>query len=323
MPAGWKLEETKAHDIRLLAPDGRKALLAPIRRKALAPKDSSSLAWPSDRLPLVLAPFLSERTREVLAGNGISYADGTGNVRLAVSSPAVFIETVGADRNPKRVPRSLQSLRGAAAGRVVRALCEFRPPFGIRTLAEASGTPLGTVSRVVGLLEEEALLTRDAHRQVVTVDWASLLARWAKDYGVSTTNSVMTCLDPRGLAHLWPKLSRLKRYAATGSVAGPGIAPTRLAMLYVDDAHAAAKTLDLVPADAGANVFLIEPFDDVVFERTRTARVAGAGGETTVTATALPQTVVDLLTSPGRGPNEADALVQQMKERLDDWRLTL
>ena len=40
-------------------------------------------------------------------------------------------------------------------------------------------------------------------------------------------------------------------------------------------------------------------------------------------ATALPQTVVDLLTSPGRGPNEADALVQQMKERRDDWRLTL
>jgi hypothetical protein len=113
------------------------------------------------------------------------------------------------------------------------------------------------------------------------------------------------------------------RYAATGSVVGPGIAPTRLAMLYVDDASAAATTLDLVPADAGANVFLIEPFDDVVFDRTRPVRVAGATGETFMTTTALPQTVADLLTSPGRGPNEAEALVQQMKERLDDWRLTL
>ncbi|MFM2152308.1 MAG: hypothetical protein RL199_743 [Pseudomonadota bacterium] len=243
-------------------------------------------------------------------------------MRVVVSSPAVFLETVGADRNPKRTPRSRHSLRGAAAGRVVRALCEFRPPFGIRTIAEASGAPPGTVSRVVSLLEEEALLTRDAQRQVVTVDWASLLARWAKDYGVSTTNRVVTCLEPRGLVHLWPKISRLKRFAATGSVAGPGIAPTRLAMLFVDDADAAAKTLDLVPADAEANVFLIGLFDDVVFERTRSARVAGATGETSITATALPQTVADLLTSPGRGPNEAEVLVRQTKERLDDWRPT-
>ena len=70
-----------------------------------------------------------------------------------VADPAVFLESRGADRDPDRKPRPLRSLKGAAAARVVRALCAIEPPFGVRTLAESSTTPLGTVSRVVSLLE--------------------------------------------------------------------------------------------------------------------------------------------------------------------------
>ncbi len=58
-------------------------------------------------------------------------------------------------------------------------------------------------------------------------------------------------LEPRGLAALWPKLGKLARYAATSSVAGAGIAPARLAMIYVDDAESAAEALDLVETEAG------------------------------------------------------------------------
>ena len=323
LPADWALSLSEGHEpprAQLKGPDGRKATLSLIARKSLTPRDAVSLAWPTDDPPLVVAPFLSERVREILAANGVRYADGTGNVRFVVPSPAVFIEGIGADRNPHRVPRSLHRLRGAAAGRVVRALCEFRTPFGVRALAEAAATPLGTVSRVVSFLEEEALLTRDDGKQVVHVDWPSLLERWTKDYGITTSNRVRTFLEPRGLANLWPKLSRLPRYAATGSVAGPGIAAPRLAMVFVDDAASAAETLGLVPAEAGMNVFLIEPFNEVVFDRTRTLEVAGSATGTTITGASLPQTVADLLTSPGRGPIEAAALMDQMKGTTNDWR---
>jgi len=237
-----------------------------------------------------------------------------------VNSPAVFLEGVGADQDPERAPRSLHSLRGAAAARVVRALCEFPPPFGVRALAEDAATPLGTVSRVVSFLEIEALLTRDERKQVVTVDWAGLLTRWAKDYGVATTNVMRAYLEPRGLGALWPKLSRLPRYAATGSIAGTSVAPTRLATIYVDDPEAAGRALDLVTTEAGANVWLLQPYDDVVFERTRRKHVTAGEATTELVVVSFPQTVVDLMTSPGRGPQEAEALLAEMRGTVDEWR---
>src|SRR5690606_41852917 len=70
-------------------------------------------------------------------------SDLTGNLRIVASNPAIFLEARGADRDPDREPRALRSLKGAAAGRVVRALCDFMPPYGVRALAEISSTPLG------------------------------------------------------------------------------------------------------------------------------------------------------------------------------------
>ncbi len=169
-------------------------------------------------------------------------------------------------------------------------------------------------------LETEALLTRDEKKRVISVDWAALLKRWASDYGVATTNVVRAYLEPRGLAALWPKLAKLPRYAATSSVAGAGIAPARLAMIYVDDAESAAEALDLVETEAGANVWLLQPFDDVVFERARKRVIAAGESQTTLTVVSPPQAVVDLLSSPGRGPQEAEALLEKMKTTVEEWQ---
>lgn len=324
LPPGWVVgEETAARTsavLTLRAPDGQRADLAVVVRRGLVPRDVPSLVASAVQRAIVVSPYLGSRTRELLAEAGVSYADATGNLRLVVSSPAVFLEGVGAGQDPDRMPRPLHSLRGAAASRVVRALCEFPPPFGVRTLAGVAATPLGTVSRVVSFLETEALLTRDERKQIVAVDWAALLARWANDYRVSTTNAMGAYLEPRGLGALWPKLSRLPRYAATGSIAGTSVAPTRLAMIYVDDAEAAARALDLVPTEAGANVWLLQPYDEVVFERTRRKPLTTGEAGVEVVVVSLPQTVVDLMTSPGRGPQEAAALLLEMKGTVEEWR---
>lgn len=306
--------------LTLRGSDGRSADLALVARKALVPRDVSAVVTNAPASPLVVAPFLGARTRDLLAEADVSYADATGNLRVVVSSPAIFLEGIGAEQDPERTPRTLHSLRGAAAARVVRALCEFRPPYGVRTLAEASATPLGTVSRVVSFLETEAVLTRDERKQIIAVDWMALLSRWSKDYGVASTNTMRSYLEPRGLSALWPKLSNLGRYAATGSMAGTSVAPTRLAMVYVDNAEAAALSLDLVPTDAGANVWLLEPYDEVVFERTRRKSVMVGATSVECVAVSLPQTAIDLMSSPGRGPQEAEALLEEMKGTVDDWR---
>jgi len=326
LPPGWSVELRAGSNgddlLTLRASDGRRAKLTVVSRKRVLPRDVAHLLDQSGRAGerLLVAPFLSPRARELLANANESYVDDTGNVRVVVADPAVFLEGQGADQDPERTPRPLRSLKGAAAARVVRALCDFLPPYGVRTLAEKSSTPLGTVSRVVTLLEEEALISRDEKKVIAAVDWPALIKRWVTDYSVTGSNVMRSYLEPRGLGALAPKLAKLGRYAVTGSLAvSGGVAPARLAMIYVEDAERAAEALDLAPTETGANVWLLEPYDAVVFERTQSLPV-GQEPEVSVVAVARSQAVADLMTSPGRGPQEADALVERMKGTEHAWR---
>ena len=262
------------------------------------------------------APFLSPRTRELLASAGASYADATGNLRLVVDRPAVFIDAAGAQKDPRREPRPLASLKGPAAARVVRALCDVKPPYGVRRLAQIAGASPAAVSRTLALLVQEALVERGSRDEVVGVDWPALLRRWTQDYQFLTSNTAVTFLDPRGIPNLVSKLGRLReRYAVTGSLAAgrrAAVAPARVAAVFVDDPLAVADSLDLRPAESGGNVMLVRPLDPVAFERTWV--------ENGLTFAALSQVAADLGTSPGRAPAEGEELVAWMSRNPDAWR---
>ena len=111
-------------------------------------------------------------------------------------------------------------------------------------------------------------------------------------------------------------LSKLKLvHAITGSVAAAKIAPVappRLATIYVNDIQDAAQLLGLRETDSGANIRLIAPRDSFVFERT----VKRDG----LMYAAPSQVAADLLSSPGRGPAEAEAVIEWMKAHEEVWR---
>jgi hypothetical protein len=309
-------------EIRAPRPGGQRVHI-PIESKArIEPTDVPSVVARAQMLragqgPVIIgAPFLSSRTRQLLADAGVGYADITGNVRVLSDKPALFIELSGADVDPWPDTRPLRSLKGSAAGRVMRGLTDFRPPIGVRELAARSKTPVGTVSRVVNLLEREALLTRGLRGRIEDVNWANLLRRWTQDYGFQRSNRVTSFLEPRGLPVLQTKLTTTRLpYAATGSLAARDLAPIvppRLAMVFTNDVEDLAKALDLRQTSSGSNVLLAEPFDMVVFERTR--RNEG------VVLVAPSQAAADLLTGPGRSPAEAEALLSWMTKNEDAWR---
>jgi hypothetical protein len=182
LPPRWASRQGRGQALVLRGPDGTRAELALEVRRGVAPRDVRSLGarLRAPSAGLVYAPFLSPRARVLLREAGISYLNATGNDRIAVDRPALFIETRGAERDPLAGrTRSIRSLKGRAGGRVVRALCDFVAPFGIRQLAERSGTALGSVARVAALLDQEALLSRDKSGRVLSVQWPELLRRWA------------------------------------------------------------------------------------------------------------------------------------------------
>ena len=328
LPPSWKAKlvsekQNRESDaiLSIVGPDGNKAEIFVGTKRWLDPKDvptvvSMTSSFAAGKPLCITAPFLSPMTRERLREAGVSYADTYGNVRFALETPAIFIETAGAQRGPKRRERALASLKGRAAGRVVRALCDFKPSYGVRELAERSGTALGSVARVIDLLDQESLVERDARGRVNVVDWARLIRRWTQDYALTNSNETKNFLEPRGLKALNQKLRTFDgRYAVTGSLAlegRPVIAPAALGVVYVDDVEATAKRLGLHTVDAGANVILARPFDPVVYDRSELIeglRMACAS-----------QVAADLLTSPGRGPAEGEELIKWMEKNVDAWR---
>lgn len=266
---------------------------------------------------VVAAPFLSIATQKRLREYGVNYVDATGNCRLVVKKPAIVVEITGAIRDPNPRPdRRVQSLKGAAAGRVVRFLCDFKTPLGIRQIASRAGTTPGYVSKLIDILVAEELVTRSKNRGVESVAWAELLNRWCQDYSLLRSNTAATFLEPRGLPAILAKLRETPTpYALTGSLAATRLAPIaepRLAACFVANAATFATSLKLRQADAGANVILLEPFDAIVFARTWT--------QDSLHFAAPSQMAADLLTSPGRGPEEAQELLRWMKENQDEWQ---
>ena len=130
------------------------------------------------------------------------------------------------------------------------------------------------------------------------------------------SNRTSSYLEPRGLNSLLEKLGDTNlRYAVTGSLGAANVAlvaPSRLAICYLDDPKSAANDLGLRSVESRANVMLAEPFDPVVYERT--------WEQDGVTFAALSQIAADLLTSPGRGPAEADELLDWMANNEAAWR---
>ncbi len=334
IPSGWSLQarQTKALAggyrmdllVEIASPAGESTVLAVEIKRTLEPRDilqaveqisALTAAVSPGAVPVVAAAYLSPRARALLRERGVGYADTTGNVRIEVATPGLFIVTDGHDHDPWPRDHKLRSLRGRGAARAMRAIIDTSPPCGVRELAQATGASAPTLSRVLDLLEREAIVSR-ARGAVSTVDWQRAIRRWAEDYDQTESNTPTTVLDPRGLPALEKKLLATKLpYAATGALAAQRfdpIAPARLAAIYVTDAIEAIGHLDLRETDAGANVVLLEPFDPVVFDRT-----VDRNG---LRCVAPSQLAVDLLTGPGREPPQGEQMLKWMEKNANVWR---
>jgi hypothetical protein len=325
LPPGWRLRRDRRAGVALAwtvrAPDGATASFAvTVQGASLGRRLDAVVAELREAggYPLVAAPFLSATVRETLAERNVSYADATGNLRLIADRPGLFVQRHGAHKDPWPTDDTLRSLRGRAAGRAVRALVEFRPPFGVRDVAKRAAVPLGSLSRTLDLLDREGLVVRGERGDVLDLDWERAVRRWADDYDFARSNRVASYVVTGGIDAFGSKLLRPKRpYAITGPhaaarlVGGGGPAPVP-AGLYVEDLDLAVDRLGLTPETAEANVVLSEGYDRVVFERplVRDGRSYAAPA----------QLAVDLLTWPGGQTSVADVVLDWMRANEGEWR---
>lgn len=266
---------------------------------------------------LVVAPWLSPRSRQALEAKDINYLDLAGNVRLRVSNPMLLIHLQGSDTDPNAVRRPSPRLQGPAVGSLIRTLVDFAPPYRLTDLAAVTGLSPGYVSRALSTLNEERLIAR-TKRLITDVDWAGLLRLRAEGYDLVQSNQTMTFIAQRGVDQVYRQLAEPSspKTVVTGSWAAAEYvqitAPTQL-MIYAAALGNYADTFGLLPADRGADVFLLRP---AAFNQLDRAHQRPNG---TVHA-AVSQVVIDCLAGNGRLPQEGEALLRWMARHESAWR---
>lgn len=264
---------------------------------------------------LVVADWLSARTRELLRELALNYIDLTGNAYIRTTHPAMFVRTDGANRNPTPASRARSRARGPRAGRLIRTLLDVRPPYTVGSLAEATGLTSGYVSRLLSSLDYEALVERSNAGAVTGVAVEPLLRWWVETYDVIKSNEAMRLLAPAGPEAVLHRLASAGVDAVvTGSFAAvlrrPVTAPALL-MIYTSDLVSTRDELELLPSAGSSNVVLLRPYDEVVYERTEIFRG--------VRYAATTQVAADCLTGPGRMPQEGEAVVEWLNQH-ETWR---
>lgn len=273
---------------------------------------------------MVVAPWLSPLSRKVLREEDVSYADLTGNVRVALSLPPVFVYTEGAVKNPFPDERDRStSLRGAKAGNLVKVLVEARPPYGVSELAEAAHLSAGYVSKLLKALGDQALIERERRGDVLSVDWPELIRQRASVVSLMETNTVRTFVSRQGPRAALEQLGDLvgldEPPVVTGSFAATNdvsvAAPTLLAV-YIKpprDVDRVIEQLELLPTDEGGDVVVLLPPNRGVADWA----VQDPRG---FLWAARSQVAIDCLSGPGRMPAEGDALLGWMVDNEQRWR---
>jgi hypothetical protein len=296
--------------------------------RSVAPRLDLMRQLTGDAVILVIAPWLSPRTREVLDDLGYGYLDLTGNTSFRLPQMGVFLQTIGGHRDPspRRNPWR-QQIRGDKAGQLVRVLVDVMPPYRGTGLAETSGLSLGYVSKLLDAMESQRLIRREG-RTVVDVDWAGLLRERAAFYSLLKAHPPVAMVAQRGVEHVLGQLqvnrwdtAALGRPAVTGPIAAAAVQPVTVGgqlMIHIEsdaDARfeAIRRHLGLLPAATGADVLLLHSTGSIALRGRRLVD--------RVPHVALSQLVLDCLGGPGRMPAEGTSILEYLElDEESSWR---
>jgi hypothetical protein len=261
-----------------------------------------------DAYPVIMAPSLSPQATEMCRQAGIGYIDYYGNCHLQTDGIHIHIEGLGHKQRERRHQRTLFSPKAERVARVLLAMPE--KAWKMQDLATTADVSLGQVANVKrALLDREWLdTTPTGIRLTAPMD---LLSAWNEAYDFSKHRRHLY-YSRNPLAEVEWAIGEVAnrhhtRYALTGFSGAARIAPHvryQRVMVYVDDnIQRFEEQLNLKPVTSGANVILIEPYDEGIFFRPPTPSAHPV--------VCNVQLYLDLMKQPDRGQEAAEFLLEQ------------
>jgi hypothetical protein len=252
-----------------------------------------------------IAPYISPRTAEICAEEGIGYVDLAGNCRLSFDQ--IYIRKEG-QPNPFIQKRDLRSLYAPKAERVLRVLMTHpHRDWKLTTLAREAKVSLGQAHNVKKLLLDREWV-REESQGLRLSEPGSLLHNWAENYD-GRRHHARDFYSMESVEELEGRLATEgPSCALTGLSGAARMAPFvryQRATAYVSGSvDNVAQRLGAREVSSGAILRLIEPCDDGVFY--------GVHDVDGVSVVSPVQLYLDVRSTPGRGEEAADALLEQV-----------
>lgn len=280
------------------------------------------LAWYEQRGPwLLAAPQIGPRARDILDQGSLSWIElasrecriaiGTLRLERMPASQRAKTRLSGGDRiavdafitDPGR--RFVADPFSGKALRIVRwLLIDPERQWTLDEMVSAADASPGFVSRTFATLERDAYMERERGASRLR-DADGLLTAWAAASAPPdrALSRVSLLAAPQAILKAVGQLPNAPRYALTAEAAAERIAPyARFSRveLYVDEADAWDRLLDLTAVPRGGNVDLILPTDAGVFD--------GSFRSGNLALVSRPQLYVDLKRRAGPASDAADFL---------------
>ena len=258
---------------------------------------------------VVIAPYISPGSAAICKESGIGYVDLSGNCSIAFQQIFINREKSG---NQFPFKTGLSSIYSPKSERILRVLLVY--PY--RTwkaidLAKEAQVSLGMITQVSKKLIEEEWLKKTS-QGISLVQPENLLADWSNNYTIKR-NVQNNYYSMKALQDLELEIEDTCKkmnipYALTGFSASNRLAPMvrgQRAMIYVGrEIDSVAEKVGLKPVESGANVILIQPYDDGVFWNAKSI------GDLEISDPI--QVYLDLKRYPGRGEEAADFLFREV-----------
>ncbi len=266
-----------------------------------------------EKYPVFAAPYVSEKSREILISENIGYIDLIGDVYLKFDS--VLVDRISnAERETER--RLSRGIFATKATRIIRAILNApNERWKITELANMCGMSPAGVYFVINQLEDKGYISREKDKSIRIEDSKRLLRNWASNWTVEKSRSSGFFSFAKTPEEIIAKIAEMGnelnlKYALTGmagtSMVSPFVRYNDVWVYVSGDIDALVKKLDLRPTTSGANIRIFEPYDEGVFTDFREIRGVNVVSDI--------QLYVDLFTYPARGQEQAERLLEKNTE---------
>jgi hypothetical protein len=263
----------------------------------------------SSEYGVFIAPYISPEAAEICREAGMGYVDLAGNG--FISFDKVFIEKQG-NLNPYSRKRYLKSLYSPKAERILRVLLSSgKMEWKVEELAKEANVSIGLVSNVKKLLEDREWVVAQTIGFSL-IEPFSVLREWSENYNIKR-NRIRDFYTILSISEFEERLGNIcvKRnipYGMTGFSGAARLAPAvryQRAMAYVQgNLENLTELLGIKPVTSGANVTLLEPYDEGLFY--------GSQDRDGIRVLSPIQIYLDLKNFRGRGEEAAEALLDQV-----------